>query len=78
MSYPVYNKESVSYPVYNKEIDTPIQPYDSSAKRKKNEDLEITAIDNEERLRVAKGIVYALIFCIPFWILLIKVVVWLT
>jgi hypothetical protein len=67
----------MSYPASSKEIDTEIQTYDSNAKRKKDEEHEITAIVNGEKLKIAKGIIYALSFCIPFWILSIMFVVWL-
>ena len=66
----------MSHPSYAKEIDTPIQTYDSNAKRKKEEDHEITAIDNGEQLKAVKGIIYALIFCIPFWLLFIMSIGW--
>ena len=32
---------------------------------------------HEESLRAAKGIIYTLIFCIPFWLFFIKFVIWL-
>ena len=78
MNWPVYNKEpSIRYPEYTKELDTPIQTYVPIAKRKKNKKQEIILFDNEEKLKAAKGFIYALILCIPFWILVIKFFVWL-
>ena len=66
----------MSYVVYTQKIDTPIQTYVSTAKRKIIENQETPVIDNEEKFRGARGIIFALILCIPFWILLIKYVVW--
>ena len=78
MSYPVYTKEpSIRYPKHTKELDSLIQTFAPTAKRKKIKNQETTLIDNEEELRVAKGIIYALILCIPFWILVIKFLGWL-
>ncbi len=54
----------------------PTQLNDNKAKIKKIEDHEAAAIYNEEELGAAKGITYALIFCIPFWLIVIMLV-WL-
>ena len=78
MSYPVYTKEpSITYPKHTKELDSLIQNFAPKAKRKQIKNQETTLLDNEEKLKAAKGITYALIFCIPFWILVIKLFVWL-
>jgi hypothetical protein len=75
MSYPFYTKEpSIRYPEYTKELDTSIQTYVPTAKIKNQKTI---LLDNEEKHRAAKGIIYALILCIPFWILVIKFFVWL-
>ena len=78
MSYPVYTKEpSIRYLKHTNELDSLIQTFSLAAKRKQIKNQEITLLDNEEKLKAAKGIIYALIFCIPFWILFIKLFVWL-
>ena len=78
MSYPVFTKEtSIRYPQHTKELDTPIQTYVPTAKKKKNKHQKTTFLPNEEKLRAAKGIICGLIICIPFWILIIKFFVWL-
>ena len=74
MSYPVYTKEpSIRYP----ELNIPIRTYVPTAKREKKKNQKTTLLHNEEKLRAAKGIIYGLILCIPFWILVIKFFVWL-
>jgi hypothetical protein len=55
----------------------PTQLYYNKAKIRKIEDHEAAAINNVEELRAAKGITYALIFCIPFWLIVIMLVFWL-
>jgi len=78
MSYPVYIKEtSIRYPQHTKELDTPIQTFVSTAKKKKIKHQKATLLPNEEKLRAAKGIICGLILCIPFWILVIKFLGWL-
>lgn len=78
MRYPVVTKEpSIRYPEYTKELDTPIRTYVPTAKSEKIKNQETSLFDNEERLRAAKGIIYALILSIPFWILVIKFFIWL-
>jgi hypothetical protein len=78
MNWPVYTKEpSIRYPEYTEELDTPLQTYVPTAKRKKIKNQEIILFDNEEKLRIAKGIINALILCIPFWTLVITFFVWL-
>ena len=77
MSYPIHIKESsIGYHEYSKELDTPIQTYVPSAKRK-IKPQKINLLSNEDKLKAAKGITYALILCIPFWILVIKFLGWL-
>jgi hypothetical protein len=78
MSYPVYTKEpSIWYPNHTKELDSLFQTVSTTSKRKKIKNQETTLLDNDEKFRAAKGITYAIIFCIPFWILIIKLFVWL-
>ena len=78
MSYPLFTKEpSIRYPKHTKELDSFIQTFAPTAKRKKNKNQETTLLDKDEKLKAAKGITYALIICIPFWILVIKLLVWL-
>jgi hypothetical protein len=78
MNYPIFTKEpSNRHPEYTEKLDTPLQTYVPTAKREKIKNQEINLPDNEEKLRAAKGIIYALILCIPFWILVIKLFVWL-
>jgi hypothetical protein len=78
MSYPVYTKEpSIWYPNHTKELDSLFQTVSTTSKRKKIKNQETTLFDNEEKLKASKGIIYALIFSIPFWILVIKLFVWL-
>ena len=38
---------------------------------------ESLTVHDEEELRAAEGIIYVLIFCIPFWILFIKLAIYL-
>ena len=71
-------------PIYIKETNNPPQTFFyNDVKIKKNEDDgstvsdESSTVDKEEKLRAARGIIYALIFCIPFWALFIKFVGWL-
>lgn len=70
MDVPVYIKEtnSQSQPIFLGNNVNTIEIID---------DISIVAYksliaDNEENLRAAKGIVWAIIFCIPFWLLLLK------
>ena len=70
-------------PIYIKETNNPSQTFFyNDVKIKKIEDdgstltNESSTVDNEEKLRAAKGIVYALIICIPFWLLFMKFVGW--
>jgi hypothetical protein len=68
MSNPINIDEfSNAYPEYFKESHTPIQTY---APKK------INLLSNEDRLGSDKGITYALILCIPFWILVIMLFAW--
>ena len=67
----------MSYPATAKKIYIPPQLYDDKAKIKIIEAHETAVIYNEERLQAAKGVTYALIFCIPFWLIVIMLVVWL-
>lgn len=71
-------------PIYIKETNNPSQPFfynDVKIKISENEESTLTdgssAIHNEEEWRAVKGIVYALIICIPFWLLFIMFVGWL-
>ena len=71
-------------PIYIKETNNQFQPFfsnDVKIKKIENEESTLTdgssAVHNEEKLRAAKGIVYALIICIPFWLLFIMFVGWL-
>ena len=71
-------------PIYIKETNSPSQPFfynDVKIKKSDNEKSTLadgsSAVHNEEEWRAAKGIVYALIICIPFWLLFIMFVGWL-
>ena len=78
MSYPIFTKEpSVSHPDNSKELNTFIRSYVPAAKRKKINHQKEAILDKEEGLRAAKGISYAVIFCNPFWILVILLFVWI-
>ena len=72
----------MNYPIYMKEKNIASQaPFNNAVKKIKIEDDGSSVIDeystviNEEKLRTGKGIIYALIFCIPFWFLFIAFVV---
>lgn len=74
----------MNYPTYSKNTNIPYQTFFYKDVEIKNiEDHETNVTDdsstvvNEEKLRTAKGIIYALIFCIPFWLFFIKFVLWL-
>ena len=64
---------------YIKGTDIPSQTnFSNEVKIKKNEEdrftitNEFSTDDKNEGLKTAKGIIYATIFCIPFWLLFIK------
>ena len=77
MSYFIHIKESsIGYPEYFKESDTPLKTHVLKEKRKIRH-REINLLPNDEKLGSAKGITYALILCVPFWILVIKFLGWL-
>ena len=65
---------------YIKATDIPAQLIlDNDVKINKKEDDRYTVTnesstnDKKEDLKTAKGIIYALIFCIPFWLLFMKI-----
>ena len=67
-------------PNYIKATDIPAQTnFYNEVKIKKNEEDRFTITnesstnDKKEDLKTAKGIIYALIFCIPFWLLFMKI-----
>ena len=70
MNYAIYTKEKnkLSHTFFN-----------NIGKKIKIEDDGPTVTDesstviNEEKLRASKGIIFALIFCIPFWLLFMKI-----
>jgi hypothetical protein len=75
---------AMNYQTYSKETNIPYQTFFYQDVEIKNiEDPETTVTDDsstvvfEEKLRAAKGIIYASIFCIPFWFFFIKFVIWL-
>ena len=75
MSYPIHIKESsIGYHEYSNELDSLIQTYLPTARRK-IKGQEINLLPNEDKLKAAKGFIYALILCIPFWILVIMLFV---
>ncbi|MDH3884981.1 MAG: hypothetical protein OET63_12245 [Desulfobacterales bacterium] len=41
------------------------------------EDHEAAAIYDEKKLRVVRGIAYSILFSIPFWLIVIMLVIWL-
>ena len=66
----------MKYPTYSKETNIPYQTYFyKDAEIKNIEDHGTTVY--EEKLRAAKGIICAFIFCIPFWLFFIKFIIWL-
>ena len=74
----------MNYSVYMKEKNIPSQTIaNKDLKEIKIKDdgstvtLESSAVINEEKLRANKGIIIALILCIPFWIFTIKFIIWL-
>lgn len=74
----------MNYPIYTKEKNIPSQTcFNNDVTEIKIEDVgsivadESSTVINEEKLRASKGIIYALIFCIPFWFFFIKFVIWL-
>ena len=74
----------MDYPIYTKEKNLPSQAcFNNDVTEIKIEDVgsivadESSTVINEEKLRASKGIIYALIFCIPFWFFFIKFVIWL-
>ena len=74
MGVPVYIKEnhSQSQTIWDKDVNTPIIENDISILIDKS-----SSTDNEEKLRTARGIIWAIIFCIPFWLLFLKFIGWL-
>ena len=38
---------------------------------------EYAAINDKKKLRTARGIVYSILFAIPFWLIIIMILVWL-
>ena len=67
----------MSYPVVTEEIYIPAQLYDNDVKKLKVEYPETAASDDEEKLNASKGIISALIICIPIWLLIVAGIVWL-
>ena len=77
MCYSIHIKESsIGYPENFKDSDTPLKTHVLKEKRKIWH-REINLLPNDEKLGSAKGITYALILCVPFWILVIKFLGWL-
>lgn len=76
MSYPIRIKESsIEYHEYSKGLDTLTQTYAPTAKRKIKRQ-EINLLPNEDKLKAAKGFIYATILCTTFWILVIMLFAW--
>lgn len=74
----------MNFSVYTKKKNIPSQTLvNNDLKEIKIEDVgfivtdESSTVINEEKLRAAKGIIFALIFCIPFWYFFIKLIIWL-
>ena len=72
----------MNYPIYTKEKNIlPQTFFYNSVKKIKIKDDGLTVHDesstviNQEKLRAGKGVIYALAFCIPFWLLFIALVV---
>ena len=68
------------YPKHNIHIPFPTFSYNDVKIKEIKDDgstvsYESSTIDNEDGRKAAKGIIYALIFCIPFWLLFLKFVV---
>ena len=71
-------------PIYTKEKNILFQTFfNNDVKEMKIEDDGSAVADesssaiNEEKLRATKGVINALIFCIPIWFFFIKFIIWL-
>jgi hypothetical protein len=71
-------------PSYNYEINIPHQVFYKDFKPLETKNIEKygaigadgpSPVFHEENLRVAKGITYALLFCIPFWLFILIFVI---
>ena len=68
---------------YIKATDIPAQLiFINDVKKKKEDDRstvtnESSTNDKKEELRAAKGIVFGLVICIPFWLLFLMFALWL-
>ena len=74
----------MNIPLYIKQTNRPSQPlinnYENTILLERDVSIvtdESSSTDNEEKLRTARGIIWAIIFCIPFWLLFLKFIGWL-
>ena len=67
----------MSNPVISEEIYIPARLYQNDAKLSIVEDDEAADIEGALKESLPRGIVFALILCIPFWLLLVTGIVWL-
>jgi hypothetical protein len=74
----------MSYITYNNNIVEPIQTHNSIAKVRTNRDQESIEIDQkqefteiEKDLGFFKGIFIGVLFAIPLWFLIVRLIVWL-
>ena len=74
----------MSYITYNNNIVEPIQTHNSIAKVRANRDQESIEIDQKQRftkiekdLGFFKGIFIGVLFVIPLWFLIVRLIVWL-
>jgi hypothetical protein len=74
MNFSIYRNEKYipSETFVNNDIKKIKNEYDESS-----DTVESSTVINEEKLRATKGIINALLFCIPFWFFFIKSIIWL-
>jgi hypothetical protein len=72
----------MNYHIYRKEKYIPSETFVRNGIKKikieydeSSATVESSTVINEEKLRAAKGIIIALLFCIPFWFFLIKFII---
>lgn len=74
MYYSVYRKEKYipSETFVNNDVKEIKNEYDESSAT-----VDSSTVINEEKLRATRGIIVAFLFCIPFWLVFIKFIIWL-
>ena len=68
---------AMDYPTNTEEIFIPPELYKSDANKVNLEELESMVIDEDTRPTAYRGIFFALIICIPFWLLVAAVYFWM-